>query len=93
LECCTAEIPLDNNIHKEDFCKNCPYHDSRFTYCFAKDDLMHDALSLLKAQDEVIQALRKVGYPHDFQLEEPWIVNYMNNITEVVRKAVRLNNG
>lgn len=48
---------------------------------------------LLKAQDEVIQALRKAGYPHDYQGEKPWIVNYMNSITDVIKKAVRLNNG
>lgn len=48
---------------------------------------------LLKAQDEVIQALLKVGYPHNFQREEPWIRNYMYAITDVVRKAVNLRNG
>ena len=34
----------------------------------------------------------KVGYPHNFQREEPWIVNYMYAITAVVKKAVRLKN-
>lgn len=50
LECCTADIPTDNNIHKDDFCKNCPYHKPEFWYCFAQVDLMRDALELLKAQ-------------------------------------------
>ena len=74
----------------------CPYEEK----CWAENDddspmhldLMRDALILLKAQDEVIEALLKVGYPHNFQREEPWIRNYMVSITEVVRKAVRLRN-
>jgi hypothetical protein len=52
-----------------------------------------DALSMLKAQGEVIDALLKVGYPHNFQMEEPWIVNYMYAITDVMKKAVNLRNG
>ncbi len=52
-----------------------------------------DALTLLKAQSEVIDDLIKVGYPHNFQREEPWIVNYMYAITNVIKKAVNLNNG
>jgi len=51
-----------------------------------------DALELLKEHDAVIDALLKVGYPHDFQNEEPWIVNYMWAITDVIRKAVRIRN-
>ena len=51
-----------------------------------------DALELLKAQNEVIEELLKVGYPHNFQREEPWIVNYMYAITNVIKKAVNLNN-
>ena len=53
---------------------------------------MRDALELLKAQDEIIDDLIKVGYPHNFQREEPWIVNYMYAITDVIRKAVNLKN-
>jgi hypothetical protein len=56
-------------------------------------DNLENILEVLKAQNEVIQDLRKVGYPHDFQREKPWIVNYMYAITDVIRKAVRLNNG
>ena len=52
--------------------------------------IIQDAIALLKAQNEVIEALLKVGYPHNFQREEPWIVNYMYAITEVVKKAVNL---
>ena len=52
-----------------------------------------DALALLKAQSEVIDDLIKVGYPHNFQREEPWIVNYMYAITDIIKKAVNLNNG
>lgn len=59
--------------------------------------ICRDALALIrqqqeriKAQDEVIQALRKVGCPHNFQREPTWIVNYMYAITDVIKKAVKL---
>lgn len=51
-----------------------------------------EAIDLLNRQKEVIDALLKLGYPHNFQREEPWIVNYMYAITEVVKKAVHLRN-
>ena len=71
-------------------CDKCPFNDK----CKgASNAAMAAAIELLKAQNEVIQALCKVGYPHNFQREEPWIVNYMNAITDVIKKAVRLNNG
>ena len=54
------------------------------------DRAIDKAIALIKAQNEVIQALRKVGYPHNFQREEPWIVNYMYAITDVIKKAVSL---
>ena len=73
---------------EECFCETCPYDDATCGL-----DVPDDALKLLNAQDEVIQALIKVGYPHNFQREEPWIVNYMYAITEVIRKAVNMNNG
>ena len=52
-----------------------------------------DVMQLLKAQDEIISELLKVGYPHGYDNEEPWIQDYMQLITEVMRKAVRLRNG
>ena len=65
--------------------------------CDLIDNLTSDALALIrqqqeriKAQDEVIRALRKVGYPHNFQREPTWIVNYMYAITDVIKKAVKL---
>ena len=67
----------------------CPYWENNDN-CML--ELLNDALSLLKAQDEVITALLKVGYPHNFQREEPWIVDYMRLITGVVKKAVNLRN-
>lgn len=51
-----------------------------------------EAIDLINKQSEAIDALLKVGYPHNFQREEPWIVNYMYAITAVVKKAVRLRN-
>ena len=52
-----------------------------------------EMLDRLKAQGEVIDELLKVGYPHNFQREEPWIINYMYTITNVIKKAVNLSNG
>lgn len=71
-------------------CENedCPYYE--YNDCLER--LQTDALSLLQAQNEVIQALLKVGYPHGFYLEEPWVVSYMYAITDVIKKAVNLNN-
>lgn len=54
------------------------------------DRAIDKAIALIEAQDEVIRALLKVGYPHNFQREEPWIVNYMYAITDVIKKAVKL---
>ena len=69
-------------------CEKCPYYgDINCTDTMAKD-----ALELLKAQNEIIDDLIKVGYPHNFQREEPWIVNYMYVITDVIRKAVNFKN-
>ncbi len=60
---------------------------------FAEEaEVIEETISLLKKQQEIIDALLKVGYPHNFQREEPWIVNYMYAITAVVKKAVRLKN-
>ena len=65
---------------------DCPYDDA--DECRKK--VMRDAITLLKAQNEVIEDLLKVGYPHNFQREEPWIVDYMYAITNVIKKAVKL---
>lgn len=61
--------------------------------CDVNAGLIDAAVETLKAQGEVIDDLLKVGYPHNFQREEPWIVNYMYAITDVIKKAVNLNNG
>lgn len=71
-------------------CRNCPYRYRKALSCIYY--MSKDALELLKEQSEIIDALLKVGYPHNFQREEPWIVNYMLNITDVVRKAINLRN-
>lgn len=81
LECCILQDPDDHAR-----CSQCPYGSN----CVNR--LKMDALELLKAQDDVISALLKIGYPHNFQREEPWIVDYMNQITNVIRKAVQLRN-
>ena len=88
LECCIKRISSCQCVF------GCPYED----VCWADGEelylsLLKDALELVKAQNEVITELLKVGYPHDFQQEKPWIVNYLYAITNVIKKAVRLNNG
>ena len=86
LEVCTGSF-------REHSCSECPYYnDCERRPNRPKHFLLIDAQSILKAQNEVIDDLLKVGYPHDFQREEPWIVDYMNQITNVIRKAVRLKN-
>ena len=81
LECC-----------RKGFCFACPYNDGDDDSIECKQQWADDAIALLKAQNEVIEELLKVGYPHNFQREEPWIVNYMYAITSVIKKAVNLNN-
>lgn len=71
-------------------CRTCPYDFVHNENCMG--DMARDALALLEEQSAIIDALLKVGYPHNFQREAPWIVNYMLNITDVVRKAINLRN-
>ena len=91
LEKVTKGLRCVSNPYAQDMdeldCKNCQYDNAS---CFL--DVTADAIQLLKAQDDVISALLKIGYPHNFQREEPWIVDYMNQITNVIRKAVQLRN-
>lgn len=35
----------------------------------------------------ILSELLEVGYPHNFQLEPLWIVDYMQRITKVITKA------
>lgn len=84
---------LESCSSKRYICEPCPYFPCVDHNRSAGMKLAADALSLIKAQDEVISELRKVGYPHGYEQEKPWIVDYMNRITEVIRKVVRLNNG
>ncbi len=58
LECCTHDIPLSNNVHKTDFCKECPYYNPEYSYCFSQETLMRDALALLKEQEAEIRQLK-----------------------------------
>lgn len=88
LECCSVSIITCEK------CDACPYGEQEEGEIIChEDNLLKNSLSILKAQNEVIAELRKVGYPHDFQDEKPWIVDYMNLITEVIKKAMRLSNG
>ncbi len=66
LEICTADIPIENGMHKDDMCQKCPYHNEKYAYCFEKNKLMQDALALLKEQEERIKK---------FELERSWDEN------------------
>ena len=66
-------------------CSDCPYKGDSSRLC--APNLYADVMELQKKQQEVIDALLKVGYPHNFQNEKPWIRDYMYEITEVVKKA------
>ena len=49
-----------------------------------------DAIKLiqeLEAYKDIVFSLLDVGYPHNFQREEPWIRNYCYKITGVVKMA------
>ncbi len=61
LECCTAE--LGNNQHRDDFCAVCPYRDKSPDnwYCFRQQDLMRDALALIREQEPVAPVLQSGG--------------------------------
>ena len=78
--------------HVPDACRDCSHY-KHGEYLDCMEELLKDSLALLKAQDEIINELLKVGYPHGYEKEEPWIVDYMQLITEVVKKAVHLRNG
>ena len=86
LECCTRI-----NESRMPDCDRCPYKSDPGAICGVQKPIK-DALELLKAQDEVIQELLKVGYPHNVQFENPLIVNYMVDIAKIVRKAACLRN-
>lgn len=92
LKCCVLRDPDD---HRR--CGECPYNPYAISSEPCANGLKYNAITLIrqqqeriKAQDEVIQALRKVGYPHNFQREPTWVVNYMYAITDVIKKAVKL---
>jgi hypothetical protein len=63
LELCTADIPIENGIHKDDMCQKCPYHNKKYAYCFEKNKLMQDALALLKEQETIVRC-KDCKYAH-----------------------------
>ena len=84
LECCTAE--LGTNQHKDDFCQVCPYRDKNpdMWYCFRKQDLMRDALALLKAHEPRVMTLKELDALGDkaiVWLECLYTVDGMKTIT------------
>lgn len=52
-----------------------------------------DALELLKEQGNLIDELLELGYPHNFQHEAPWVVDYLYSLTEIIKKAFKAKEG
>jgi hypothetical protein len=55
--------------------------------------LADDILALLKEQEEIINELLGLGYPHNFQHEAPWVVDYLYSLTEIIKKAFKAKEG
>ena len=88
LECCLRGIERDDRNP----CFDCPYADCVIgNDC--TDDLKTEALALLKEQDELLQQLTDLGYPHNFQHEAPWVVDYLYKLTEIIKKAFKITEG
>lgn len=80
LECC--------NEKKGESCElKCPI----FCLSDCRDNLHEAALDLIKRQqaenEKILTELSKIGYCHNFQLERSDIVDYINAVSEVVKKA------
>lgn len=62
--------------------------DDKITY-----DACVGAISLLKEQEKLINELLELGYPHNFQHEAPWVVDYLYSLTEIIKKAFKAQEG
>ena len=73
LECCTAE--LGTNQHRSDFCAVCPYKDKHLGawYCFHKNELMRDALALLKARVLTLEEIKDYLNDPDGDKKPLWL--------------------
>ena len=69
-------------------CNGCPLNDMPMD-CIKS--LVGYALDLIKRQqaenEKILTELSKIGYCHNFQLERSDIVDYINAVSEVVKKA------
>ena len=63
--------------------QTCPYY--RMASC--ETELAADALEMLRELKAVADELIRVGYPHNFQHEAPWVAQSCRDITEVIKKA------
>lgn len=61
LEVCTKDIPMSNAVHKDDLCKECPYYNAKYSYCWNQIVMMRDALALLKEQEAVEPTIDEYG--------------------------------
>ncbi len=89
--------------HDSDKCCKCPYHPQcqEYYYTALKEDALtllkeqeavepsfkQDEKGILQEYRNVVDALIDVGYPHNFQREEPWIRDYCYKITGIVKMA------
>lgn len=48
---------------------------------------LENEIRFLQEYRNVVDALIDVGYPHNFQREEPWIRDYCYKITRIVKMA------
>ena len=42
------------------------------------------------ASYEIVKRLVKLGYPHNFQHEAPWVVDYCNKISKIISEAFEI---
>lgn len=70
-------------------CHDCPYYEPGITLEECMTALRTDTLAMLKEQDELINELLDLGYPHNFQHEAPWVVDYLYKLTEIIKKAFK----
>ena len=75
----TAVRGLDGEIYRPFICD--------------REKICVDAITMIKEQEELINELLNLGYPHNFQHEAPWVVDYLYSLTEIIKKAFKVKEG
>ena len=86
LDCC---LDIIRSGRWSSGCISCPY--AEMNNC--REQMIIDALELLKEQGNLIDELLELGYPHNFQHEAPWVVDYLYSLTEIIKKAFKAKEG